>query len=48
MKISLGQKRARNPFAVCRAMQKKKGWSEEKYKRCAEKVKRQLGSSKKK
>jgi len=39
-KISLGAKHAKNPFAVCRAMQKKKGWSESKYKRCAEKVKR--------
>lgn len=33
-------KRVRNPFAVCRAMQKKKGWSEKKFKQCAEKVKR--------
>lgn len=33
-------KRARSAFAVCRAMQKKQGWSEKKYKRCVEKVKR--------
>jgi hypothetical protein len=33
-------KRARNPFAVCRAMAKKKGWSEAKFKKCAEKIKR--------
>ncbi len=46
MKLSLGSKKARNAFAVCRAMQKKKGWSEAKYKRCAEKVKASLGRKK--
>ncbi len=38
----MGAKQARNAFAVCRSMQKKKGWSEAKYKRCADKVKRSM------
>ena len=32
-------KKVRSPFAVCRAMQKRYGWSEAKTKRCAEQVK---------
>jgi len=47
-KLSLGSRKKVNAFAVCRAMQKKKGWSEAKYKRCAEKVKASLGRKKKK
>lgn len=47
MKLSLGSKKVRNAFAVCRAMQKKKGWTESKYKRCAEKVKASMGGKKK-
>ena len=31
-------KRKANPYAICRYMQKKYGWSEDKYKRCVEKV----------
>lgn len=42
IKLTLGQKRAKNPFAVCRALQKKKNWTESKFKRCAEAIKRQL------
>lgn len=47
IKMTLGSKQARNAFAVCRAMQKKKGWSESKYKRCAEKVKASISGRKK-
>jgi hypothetical protein len=43
----MGAKKARNAFAVCRAMQKKKGWSEAKYKRCAEDVKATMRGRKK-
>ncbi len=28
-----------NAFAICRAMQKRRGWSERKYKHCAEQIK---------
>ena len=28
-----------NPYAICRSMQKKYGWSEAKYKRCVKKIK---------
>lgn len=38
MKVSIGRS-AKNPFAVCKAMQKRHGWSKAKFKRCAEKVK---------
>lgn len=48
IKLSMGAKQARNAFAVCRAMQKKKGWSNAKYKRCAEKVKASMGAKKRK
>lgn len=40
-------KKARNPYAVCRAMAKKKGWGERKFKHCAEKVKRAIRMGKK-
>ena len=40
-------KRARNAFAVCRAIAKKKGWGQKKFKRCAEKVKRSMRMGKK-
>jgi hypothetical protein len=43
IRLTLGQKKARNPFAVCRALAKKKSWTESKVKRCVEAVKRQLG-----
>lgn len=43
IKLSLGQKRAKNPFAVCRALAKKKSWTESKIKRCVKAVKLQLG-----
>lgn len=33
-----------NPFAVCRAMQKKHGWSEEKYERCVREAKKRAGA----
>lgn len=42
IRLTLGQKRAKNPWAVCRAIAKKKGWTEAKFKKCAESVKRQL------
>lgn len=29
-----------NPFAICRAMKKKKGWSTAKYERCVKQVKK--------
>ena len=31
-------KKRYNPYAICRSMQKKYGWDENKYKRCVEKV----------
>lgn len=43
IRLTLGQKKARNPFAVCKALGKKKDWTESKIKRCVEAVKRQLG-----
>lgn len=43
IRLTLGQKRARNPFAVCKALGKKQGWTETKIKRCVAAVKRQLG-----
>jgi hypothetical protein len=42
IRLTMGQKRAKNPFAVCRALAKKKGWTEAKFKRCAKAVKMQL------
>jgi uncharacterized protein (UPF0128 family) len=48
MQIRLGQKMARNAYAVCRAQQKKSGkkWSNGKYERCVKDVKRKIGSRK--
>jgi hypothetical protein len=43
IRLTMGQKRAKNPFAVCRALAKKKGWTEAKFRRCAKAVKRELG-----
>ncbi len=33
-------KRKGNPFAICRAMQKKRSWTERKYEKCVLEVKR--------
>ena len=38
-----------NPYAICRSMQKKYGWSEAKYERCIKKIKdkqKELGKTK--
>jgi hypothetical protein len=47
IKMNLGSKQARNAFAVCRAMQKKKGWGERKYERCVKEVKASISGRKK-
>jgi hypothetical protein len=36
-------KNAANPWAICNAMKKKKGWSKQKTERCIKKVKRRQG-----
>lgn len=42
MKVSLGRKRARNPWAICNAekSKSKRKWSKAKLERCVRKVKR--------
>jgi hypothetical protein len=47
IKLTMGAKQARNAFAVCRTMQKKKGWGERKYERCVKEVKASMGAKKK-
>lgn len=46
IKMKMGAKQAKNAFAVCRAMQKKKGWGERKYERCVKEVKASMGKKK--
>lgn len=39
MRVTMGQKRARNPWAVCRAAAKGRRWTRRKLERCVKKVK---------